>query len=139
MTRGLCWCGALLLAAAVATSCGGGGASSCSAPPAVNVTGSWSGTWLDNNGSSGTISFGALTQNAGAVEGQISFTGSPCFSGGAISGTVCGDQFSGSLSAGGIQVDVSATVTGVQMSGNFNAVSAGACTGDVGTFAASLG
>jgi hypothetical protein len=72
------------------------------------------------------------------VNGQVSFGGSPCFSGGAISGSICGDTFTGALSAGGIDVKLSATVTGTQMNGSYNTVSAGACTGDTGTFSAAL-
>jgi hypothetical protein len=45
----------------------------------------------------------------------------------------------GDLSADGIDVKLSATVTGTQMSGgSYNMISAGACTGDTGTFSAAL-
>jgi hypothetical protein len=45
----------------------------------------------------------------------------------------------GALSGGGIDVKLSARITGTQMSsGSYNMVSAGACTGDTGTFSARL-
>jgi len=117
---------------------GGGGGNDCT-PPSVSVTGSWSGTWRSQNGvDAGTMSF-LLNQNGTALEGEFAVGGSPCWSGGTVSGNVCGDTISGSLSAGGIRVDVAATVTGTQMNGTYNAVSAGACSGDTGTFSAGLG
>jgi hypothetical protein len=87
----------------------------------------------------GTISFPSLVQSGSEVKGQVSFGRSPCFSGGAVSGTICGDTFMGALSGGGIDVKLSARITGTQMSsGSYNMVSAGACTGDTGTFSARL-
>ena len=66
----------------------------------------------------------------------MSFTASPCFSGASVTGNVSGANLNGSLQAGGIQVNISATVSGVgndMMNGTYHAVSAGACTGDTGT------
>lgn len=118
--------------------CGGGGGGSKASPPTVNVSGNWSGSWLSSNGvSGGAITFLPLMQNGSMLSGQINFTGSPCFSGGALSGVVSGSGFTGSLTAGSIRVDVDGTVTGNQMNGTYDTVNAGACTGDTGTFTAS--
>jgi hypothetical protein len=139
MTRVVPWWTAILVAAAILVRCGTGGGDTC-APASFNLTGHWAGSWSSSKGlGEGTISFPSLVQSGPAVKGQVSFGGSLCFSGGAISGSICGDTFTGALSAGGIDVKLSATVSGTQMSGgSYNMVSAGACTGDTGTFSAQL-
>jgi hypothetical protein len=79
-----------------------------------------------------------LTQAGAAVSGSVVFTGSPCFSSGNFSGTVDGDGLSGQVTAGAIQVTIDGTVSPATMvSGTYDAVSAGACTGDTGTFSGS--
>jgi hypothetical protein len=80
--------------------------------------------------------FLSLTQAGSMVSGQLTFTGSLCFSGGQISGVVSGNTLSGSLRAGSIRVDIDATITGNRMNGTYDTVNAGACTGDTGTFSA---
>jgi hypothetical protein len=47
-----------------------------------------------------------------------------------------GDSVSATVTAGAIEVNIDATLTGTEMSGTYDAVSAGACTGDTGTFSA---
>lgn len=135
ITRGLLV--AFVIGAVALGGCGGGGGGGSSAPT-VDVTGSYTGRWESSDGNGGgAIQFLSLVQSAGAVSGQLSFSNSPCFSGGAVSGVVSGDQFSGSLTAGNIRVDFEATVTGNQMNGTYDTVNAGACTGNQGTFTAS--
>jgi hypothetical protein len=70
------------------------------------------------------------------VSGTLSFSGSPCFSNGDVAGSLSGDQLSASITAGRIQITIDAVVTSSQMSGTYDVVSAGACTGDNGTFTA---
>jgi hypothetical protein len=53
-----------------------------------------------------------------------------------VSGSVAGDELSGAMTAGGTSITFDTTVAGSQMSGTYDAVSAGACTGDTGTFVA---
>jgi len=88
-----------LLAALCSTSCsqggggsgsGGGGASA----PAVDVTGQWTGAWVSSDGSSGGNLSLSLTQNASAVSGSATFSNTPCFSGGSVSGSCMGESFS---------------------------------------------
>jgi hypothetical protein len=110
------------------TGTGGGGGSSA-------FDGTWTGTWLDGN-VQGDITF-TLSGSNGTLSGSVSFTNSPCFASGAVTGTYSGDSLNGEITAGAIAVTITGTATGDQMSGTFDAVSAGACTGDTGTFTAS--
>jgi hypothetical protein len=137
MTRVVPWWTAILVAATILVRCGTGGSETC-APASVNLTGYWEGSWSSSlDVGDGTISFPSLVQSGSVVEGRVSFDGSPCFSGGTISGSICGDKFVGVLFADGIDVKLSATVTGARMrGGSYNMISAGACTGDTGTFSA---
>jgi hypothetical protein len=139
MTRAVPWWTAIVVAAAILVRCGTRGGGIC-APASVNLTGHWAGSWSSSKGlGEGTISFASLVQSGSAVKGQVSFGQSPCFSGGAVSGSICGDTFTGALSASGINVKLGARVTETQMSGGtYDMVSAGACTGDTGTFSAQL-
>jgi hypothetical protein len=127
----------LVVALAIALeACGGGGGGGGGGLPTVDVTGTWTGTWASSNGiNTGDID-ATLVQTGGAVTGSVSFTGSPCFAGGPITGIVSGDTINASLIAGGIQVDLSGAVSGSgndMMNGTYDTVSAGACTGDTGT------
>lgn len=123
-----------ILLAASAFGCGGSTSSGFEAPT-VNVAGTWKGRWTSSTGASGATS-STFTQSAtGAISGTTTFSGSPCFSAGKIEGAVTGDDFNGRLVAGGIRVDLAGTTIERSMSGTYNAVSAGACTGDTaGTF-----
>ena len=129
------WVVACIIVALVFTGCDGGGGDDCETAT-VNITGTWSGTWQSGGGGGGNLTFVSLLQTDSMVTGSVSFTGSPCFSGGAVSGEVCGDTFIGSLRAGNISVDFDVTVTGDQMNGTYDVDNAGACTGDTGTISA---
>lgn len=77
-----------------------------------------------------------LAQSGSSVSGTTLVQNSPCLSNGDVSGSVSGDELSGAMTAGGISITFDTTVQGAQMSGTYDAVSAGACTGDTGTFTA---
>jgi hypothetical protein len=125
----------LIIAALTMTGCGGGGGGTFCTPPTVNVTGNWTGTWQSENGvDHGTLALSGLIQQGATVNGQANFTGSPCLSGTTLAGLICGQNFSGQLTADGIQVSFSATVIATQMTGTYDTMSAGTCTGDSGTF-----
>jgi hypothetical protein len=96
------------------------------------VVGTWTGTWLSRSGVGGAGVLD-LTQSGDSVTGTVSFTNSPCFSSGSISGSLVADTFTAAVTAGAIDVTVTGTLTGNQMSGTYDAISAGACTGDTGT------
>jgi hypothetical protein len=129
----------ILLGSALVGACGGsaveapGGGGPESDPSAQTAT--WTGTWLSHTGAGGTEAF-VLTVAGGQVTGTVSFTGSPCFESGSLAGTLDGDTLAGTISAGGIDVSITGVVTGDQLSGTYAALSAGACTGDTGTFGA---
>lgn len=119
------------------SACGGGGGSSSDEAPTIDLTGSWYGFWASAYGDGGEIVL-SFTQNGSTASGTTTFSGSPCFAGGSVSGAVAGNNFAGSLRAGGIRVDVNLTVTNNQMNGTYSVISGGACTGDSGTLSAVL-
>jgi hypothetical protein len=103
-------------------------------PPTVDVTGTWTGTWMSSTGMGGDVS-ATLTQTGADVEGTMTIDGSPCFSVGNVSGTVSGNRIStGAFFSGDSRVNFNGTVVGDSISGTYEAVRAGACTGDQGTF-----
>ena len=114
-------------------SCGGDGDVGSSAPPTVDITGTWTGSWFSSNGVDGGAATLSASQSGANVTGSASLSGSPCLASGAFSGNVSGNTANGSLTAGGTRIDIAMTVTGNSASGTYNAVSAGACTGDTGT------
>jgi hypothetical protein len=97
---------------------------------AVNVSGSWNGSWVSSRGQSGSLS-GSFTQNAATFNGPVTIYNSYCF----------GNEFAtGTLTGSGIEIGVSSgailfrgSVSGSTISGTY-AVSGTACNGDVGTF-----
>ncbi len=122
----------VFLALGFLSSCGDGDSGS-SSPPTVDVTDTWTGSWFSRNGVNGGSATLNATQSGASVTGSVSFSGSPCFASGAFSGSVSGNTVRGSITAGGIRVDVALTITGNSASGTYNSVSAGNCTGDSGT------
>jgi hypothetical protein len=120
----------------VLASCGGGGGGGGGGAATIDATGTWTGSWQSSNGiNSGQLDV-TITQTGNTITGSISFTGSPCFAGGPLTGFVNGANITGMLSAGGIQVNIAGAVSGVtqdDLNGTYNVVSAGACTGDTGT------
>jgi hypothetical protein len=130
-------CAFAILAIVCFSGCGGGGGGGGGGGQAtIDATGTWNGTWQSSNGiNSGSLEV-VITQTGNSITGSISFTGSPCFSGGPITGFVNGANITATLNAGGIQVNVAGAVSGVaqdDLNGTYNVVSAGACTGDTGT------
>jgi hypothetical protein len=115
--------------------CGGSATTDPSSDTSA-LAGTWTGEWRSVTGVGGAATMN-LTATSDGVSGTISFTGSPCFASGAIYGTVSGGNFDGAITAGTIDVSLSGTITGSQWSGTYDALSAGACTGDTGTFTAS--
>ena len=129
------WMTAFAVVAAACCACGGG--SSTGGPGAgVNVTGTWNATWVSSGGASGhgTIQ---LAQMPGGVTGTVQVQGSPCFANADVSGSISGDSFTGTMTAGGASAAFDLTVGATQMSGTYDVTSGGACTGDSGTLTAS--
>jgi hypothetical protein len=124
---------ALLCVGALA--CGSGGDPGPGDPG--SLAGTWTGSWLSHDGIGGSATLD-LTDSGSSLTGNVAFTNSPCFTNGDISATLNGSNFSATVTAGGIEVTLSGTLSGGQISGTYDAVSAGACTGDTGTFSASM-
>ena len=99
-----------------------------------SLLGSWGGSWTSNGGATGTVQTTFTEDDGSHFEGSIQFSGSPCFSGAAITGDVDGSDVVGEITAGGIALDYDATIEGTSMNGTYTAVAAGVCTGDTGTF-----
>jgi len=113
-------------------SSGGGGA----APAAVDVTGSWNGIWSSSFGpDTGTFVMTAA-QDGATVSGSADLSGSTCFFGGGLAGSVSGSTLTGSLTAGANQAVFSLTVTGDTLNGSYS-VTGGDCAGDSGSVTAS--
>jgi len=103
-------------------------------PTPVNVAGKWSGSWRSYRGRGGSLT-ASLTHSGATVDGTNRFSGSPCFSGGTVSGTVVGNSWSGSITASkNARVDLSPTASGNQTNGTYFVASDGICPGDAGTF-----
>lgn len=101
----------------------------------LDVTGEWAGSWHSRQGPGGAL-FATLTQTGSSVGGSLSFSGSPCFSGGTFSGSAGTDNtWSGTMTAGGgVRVDLTGTVAGNQINGSYYVAAGGRCTGDSGSF-----
>jgi hypothetical protein len=123
--------------------CGGSGAgvgssTSGTAPggsdgDAASLAGAWHGTWLSATGVGGTLTV-TFTQSGADVDGDVTFTGSPCFAGGHVDGTVDGRDLAATLSAGRIRVSFDGTVSSAGVDGTYSVIEAGACSNDTGTF-----
>ncbi len=129
----------MLLGAVAALACACGGSSSnitsSGNPDGLDLSGTWNATWTSRDGQIGQGTM-QLTQTATGITGTVLVSGSPCFVNGDVSGSLAGDELTGSMTAGGASVTFDTTVDGSQMSGTYDAVSAGACTGDTGTLIA---
>jgi len=98
-----------------------------------SLTGKWQGTWKSRFGVSGSLA-STLAQQGDNVTGSVAFTNSPCFDAANVALVEAGGNITGSATAGGIRVDMSASWVEDHLEGTYNAISAGACTGDTGTF-----
>jgi hypothetical protein len=121
--------GGLLL---LTTACSGSTAS-VGSPPAYDIGGAWTGTFVSQTGVRG-ISTASLTQSGGSVAGSFSVQGS-CIGGGKFSGTLSADALSGSITSGAVTVSVYGTVANAkQIDGTYSLQAAGACPTDDGSF-----
>ena len=121
--------------AALLGACGGNSSTPPGPSNGVDVSGAWTATWTSVSGQVGHGSM-QLVQDGSSVSGTTLVQNSPCLANGDVSGSVAGDQLSGAMTAGGTSITFDSTIDGSQMSGTYDAVSAGACTGDTGTFVA---
>ncbi len=98
-----------------------------------DLSGHWSGAWTSQTAASGSLDT-QLDVHGSDVSGTMTFAGSPCFDAAQLAGVLANKQVSGSATAGAMHVDVTASWVEDHLEGTYDAVSAGACTGDGGTF-----
>lgn len=115
--------------------CGGSSSSVGGGTADGGLDGTWTMHWLSRTGQGGDATL-TFTQVGDRVSGSVRFNGSPCFAGGQFDGTLQGSDLAGAVTAGGIRVEIQASVTASSLDGSYDAVNAGACTGDTGTFSA---
>lgn len=110
MPLGLLIGSALLAGAACATG--------TAAPPSVNVTGQWAGTWAYENATLGTGDIrGTFQQDGAKVSGNFNLTGPVVNRVAIVSGTISGNEIKLSTPASGYL-----TVTGNEMTGTVNGI-----------------
>ena len=104
--------------------------------PMVDSSGHWTGAWESENGiDAGDVSM-TLAQSGRSMTGWMSFTGSPCFVEGRVTGKVGVIEVIGAFEADGIQVRFSVAGDGVDaeiLTGTYSVVSGAPCAGDSGS------
>jgi hypothetical protein len=89
-------------------------------PPSTSLSGTWAGTWANQVPDQSTGSFTVTwTQNGNALTGSITISGTPCLSGGSITGSVNGATISFGAVQGQVTVEYSGTVASTTMSGTY--------------------
>ncbi|MEA2556202.1 MAG: hypothetical protein QOI60_1533 [Actinomycetota bacterium] len=95
---------------------GGGDGSTASA-----LAGRWKGTWTNTSGDAASGSFQIdWTQHGSKLAGTIAITGTPCLTGGHITGTVKGSAIDFGVVSGTYQVDYKGSLSGADMSGSYS-------------------
>lgn len=110
--------------------CGPGGL----AFQAANFSGNWAGTWASDNGASGGALAFELLQVGPIVQGNATFTNSPCITTGTVGGTANGGVFTGTISYNGNPITVTLNLTGNSLSGRYADNSGSPCSGDAGDY-----
>jgi hypothetical protein len=123
----------LFALASLAVACSGSTTSVDSSPPAYDVSGSWSGTFISQTGVRGGTS-ASFTQAGSSVGGSFTANNS-CIGGGKFAGTLSADSLSGNVTAGAVSIAMSGTVSTVnQIDGTYTLSAAGGCPTDSGSF-----
>lgn len=100
---------------------------------ALDLTGTWRGSWVSEAGSGGDLS-ADLEQAGSTLTGTMTISDSPCFKGGETSGTVSGSKLIfGTIEDVNVIKFTAPTLTQSEMSGTYS-VDRGQCAGDRGTF-----
>lgn len=88
--------------------------------PEGDLSGKWSGTWANSTPDTSTGTF-ELTwqQNGTALIGTIVIDGTPCLSGGAVTGKLRGSLISFGVVSGQVEVNYAGTFSGDTMSGSY--------------------
>ncbi len=100
---------------------GGGDDGEGSTPQPADISGDWVGTWesTDFPGGNGTLTVN-ITQDGNNINGTITLTGSEYLSGGTLSGTVNGNNFTMNIDFGeGYYMVSTGTISGNSISGTY--------------------
>jgi hypothetical protein len=110
-----------------------GSTATVNSPPAYDVGGAWSGSFVSQTGARGATT-ASLTQSGSTIGGSFTAQNS-CVGGGKFSGTLSADSLSGTITAGAVSISLSGTVASTnQIDGTYNLAAAGACPSDAGSF-----
>jgi hypothetical protein len=91
-------------------------------PPnqAAGLSGTWTGTWANSVPDHSTGAFTVVwTQSGANLSGTITITGTPCLTGGSITGTVGGSTISFGAVNGQVHVDYTGVISGSTMAGTY--------------------
>jgi hypothetical protein len=102
-----------------------------SAPTALGLGGQWSGIWKDTSPdtSSGTFSLSWI-QTGNNLAGSITVKGTPCLSGGTVTGTINGSSISFGAVSGQVKITYDGSISGNKMQGTYSAPTCGNAKGD---------
>jgi len=90
-------------------------------PPnqSAGLSGTWSGTWKDTTDpAEGTVKL-TWQQSGSVLDGTITIAGTPCLSGGHISGALSGSTIRFGVVKGAVEVAYTGSVSGTTMSGTY--------------------
>jgi hypothetical protein len=94
--------------------------SATTAPATSGLTGAWPGEWQNTTPDSSRGTFRIQwTQSGSSLSGTIAITGTPCLTGGSISGSLNGGNLNFGVVTGQAQVSYTGTVSGTTMSGTY--------------------
>lgn len=84
------------------------------------VSGTWNGQWANEAPDKATGTFNVqLVEQASTLTGMISISGTPCLSGGSVTGTINGSQINFGVVEGEVTVNYAGTISGNSMSGTY--------------------
>lgn len=119
-------------------SCGGSSGSSIGSgtagtQPSHDVSGAWKGTVTSISGYRGRLD-AELTQSGATVTGSV-HVATGCTPGGKLDGSVSGDSFDATFTAGQVTATMTATIVNDnELDGTYVLPAAGACPSDQGSF-----
>lgn len=96
-----------------------------------DLSGTWSGNWADTSPDTAAGTFKVIwTQQGSTVSGTITISGTPCLSGGTVSGTISGSKITFGAVQGQRKVDYTGSVSGTSMHGTYSAPKCGNAVGN---------
>ncbi len=109
-----------------------GATGTTTSPPdlGAGLSGTWSGTWKNTTPDKAQGTFKLTWQQSGSVlTGTITIAGTPCLTGGHITGALNGSTISFGVVKGAVEVAYTGSVSGTTMSGTY-ATSCGSAVGN---------